>query len=506
MEEIRRTAGKHTAVSPLSGGPLRNAGLPHFSNILSVMDRQGDAEVPPVADTPMKGGKNRMVFSAKMKLAAACILVAGAGAAEVVAQTSAGIDWPCWRGPNHDGTTSESMSTTWPKEGPPKLWARKIGQGYSSVVVSGNRALTLGVAAERERVYCLDTATGAALWETVLDDRKITGQSQSTPATDGKVVVAVSVFGRMVAMDIATGKPLWSKFLKEDLNCKLGQYNWGSSPLLHKNLVILHNGLAFDITSGKPVWENKELRNHPNIPETYSTPVPFKLNGADAILIRVAHMLICLDPDTGVEKWKAPRGDGTNRTDRVVIGDKILWSGLYFTTIARFSAKGAEVLTQFPLKLYLQDCIAYRGYVYIIPSGPVEPPVKDSYFLICFDPAEVIKSGKYDIWAKVQWGTATLQQKEPNFPGKWIQRGGEGTVTWGTMSIAGDHIVHLTKDGLLVIARAGGGSFQQVASARVFNYKFEKNTGVWSSPVVSHGRLYCKSGFGDIVCFDVRQR
>lgn len=427
---------------------------------------------------------------------------------------SAGTDWPCWRGPNHDGTTSETISTNWPKEGPPKLWERQIGHGYSCVIVSGDRVITLGVAGGKESAYCLNAATGAVLWDTVVNDATSAKASQSTPVTDGKVVVAVTVAGRMVAMDIATGKVLWSKSLKEDLNWKPGQYGWGSSPLLHKNLVILGIGLAFNITSGETVWENKRLRNDPKISETYSTPVPFNVEGTDAILIRIGGSVSCLDPDTGVEKWRTANGDGTCRTDPVVIGDKILWSGLYYTTIAKFSAKGAEVVTQFPLKLYLQDCVTYKRHVYTIPCGPLEPPVKDGYFMICFDPAEVIRSGKYDIWAKVEWGTATLQQKEPNFPRKWIQRGGEGTVTWGTMSIAGDHIVHLTKDGVLVIVRATADKFQQVASARLFDVKFEKNFGIWDCPVISHGRLYCRvftssyrKTVNDVIaCYDVRQR
>ena len=47
---------------------------------------------------------------------------------------SEGFDWPQWRGPKRNGISAEKdFIAQWPKEGPRRLWAAKVGIGYSSV-------------------------------------------------------------------------------------------------------------------------------------------------------------------------------------------------------------------------------------------------------------------------------------------------------------------------------------------------------------------------------------
>ena len=46
-------------------------------------------------------------------------------------------DWPCWRGPRHDGITRETgLLTAWPKDGPRQLWKAELSGGFSAVVVA----------------------------------------------------------------------------------------------------------------------------------------------------------------------------------------------------------------------------------------------------------------------------------------------------------------------------------------------------------------------------------
>ena len=50
-------------------------------------------------------------------------------------------DWPCYRGPNKDGITSEGIDR-WP---PVEIWRYDdIGQGYSQVTVSEGRVYVAG--------------------------------------------------------------------------------------------------------------------------------------------------------------------------------------------------------------------------------------------------------------------------------------------------------------------------------------------------------------------------
>ena len=42
-----------------------------------------------------------------------------------------GADWPCFRGPNHNGISTEAIS--WPKGDPKQVWKINVGIGHSAV-------------------------------------------------------------------------------------------------------------------------------------------------------------------------------------------------------------------------------------------------------------------------------------------------------------------------------------------------------------------------------------
>ncbi len=69
-----------------------------------------------------------------------------------------GADWPCFRGPNHDGISTEAI--VWPKSGPRQVWKINVGIGHSALAVVGDRAYTMGNANETDTVFSIDVATG----------------------------------------------------------------------------------------------------------------------------------------------------------------------------------------------------------------------------------------------------------------------------------------------------------------------------------------------------------
>ena len=45
-----------------------------------------------------------------------------------------GDDWPRWLGPERNGVSKETgWLKRWPAEGPPELWRKKTGSGYSGI-------------------------------------------------------------------------------------------------------------------------------------------------------------------------------------------------------------------------------------------------------------------------------------------------------------------------------------------------------------------------------------
>src|SRR5688500_4734681 len=77
-------------------------------------------------------------------------------------------DWPQYRGPNHDGKTTDKMSTAWPANGFNPLWKVPTPNGFSSFAVQNRRAYTMvGREADgvpREVLIALDADTGKELW------------------------------------------------------------------------------------------------------------------------------------------------------------------------------------------------------------------------------------------------------------------------------------------------------------------------------------------------------
>src|ERR1700732_10531 len=79
-------------------------------------------------------------------------------------------DWPCWRGPRHDGISRETgLLTAWPKDGPRQLWKGELFGGFSTVVVVGRRVFTQPKEKNQEVLVCLDAATGRDLWRSRYD-------------------------------------------------------------------------------------------------------------------------------------------------------------------------------------------------------------------------------------------------------------------------------------------------------------------------------------------------
>src|SRR5206468_4487815 len=74
-------------------------------------------------------------------------------------------DWPGFRGPNRDGEVhGVTIATDW-NTAPPKLvWRQRVGPGWSSVVIVGNRLFTQEQRGESEAIVCLDSARGRELW------------------------------------------------------------------------------------------------------------------------------------------------------------------------------------------------------------------------------------------------------------------------------------------------------------------------------------------------------
>src|SRR5919109_1359124 len=76
-------------------------------------------------------------------------------------EAARGGDWPQLLGPGRNGTCAETgLLRSWPKEGPPLVWEKQIGAGFSGPVVAAERLILFHRVGDEEVVVCLEAATG----------------------------------------------------------------------------------------------------------------------------------------------------------------------------------------------------------------------------------------------------------------------------------------------------------------------------------------------------------
>jgi outer membrane protein assembly factor BamB len=167
------------------------------------------------------------------------------------------------------------------------------------------------------KVMAFDKRSGKLAWERIAalgvpKSKRHTKASQanSTPATDGKYIVAFFGSEGLYTYDW-NGKLVWKKDLG---NLSAGwfydpDYEWGtaSSPIIYKNMVIVQVDVqkdsflaAYDIKSGKELW--KTMRDE--IP-SWSTPTVYEhKDGRAEIITHATKFIRGYDAMTGKELWK----------------------------------------------------------------------------------------------------------------------------------------------------------------------------------------------------------
>lgn len=225
-------------------------------------------------------------------------------------------DWPAWRGPRGDGTSTEKGIPTAFSPTKHVRWKQEIpGVGFSSPIISGDRIfLTTCLEDKGDRVLqCLDRATGKLLWSrTVLTaklERKhsLNSFASATPATDGqRVYVAFLAYPDMqVACYDVAGNKLWQKSPGKLLSV----HGFCSSPVLHKDLVILNgdqDAEAYLVALDKKTGEEKWRADRPNRTRSYCTPILVpcpKRPGVTQLVLSGSKCVTGYDADTGKLLW-----------------------------------------------------------------------------------------------------------------------------------------------------------------------------------------------------------
>lgn len=238
-------------------------------------------------------------------------------------------DWANWRGPDYNGSSSETGLPATFSQTEGVAWTCPMpGPSGSTPVIWGD---TIFVAStdQNERTLvavAIDRKTGKVRWQKKITDGfsrdNMSTLSNSSPLTDGQHVWFSFATGDLVCFDFE-GQEIWRRNLQKDYGQFAYQWTFGSSPLnfdgklfvqvLQRNQPVGGRGvpgapsylLALAPTTGKELWKAiRPSEANAESLEAYSTPTPVTVNGRTELLISGGDCLTGHDAATGKELWR----------------------------------------------------------------------------------------------------------------------------------------------------------------------------------------------------------
>jgi len=382
--------------------------------------------------------------------------------------TSDASEWPQFLGPTRNGVyAGNDLARVWPKEGPPKRWEKKIGEGFSGITVANGRAILFHRLGNKEVIEALKVESGEPIWTfdyscAYRDDFARGDGPRATPAIANEKIITFGAEGMLSCLDSSSGKKIWSVDAKEQFGATKGFFGMACSPLVEGNNVLLNMGgkngagiVAFDQQTGRTVWKATDHE------AGYSSPVGATVHGRRVAAFLTRSGLVILDPEKGKVHsefpWRARMAASVNAATPLVIGDLIFLSASYDTGAIVLALKENNKLQEIwssdeALSNHYATSVHRAGFLYGFHGRQEEGPS-----LRCIE----LKTGR------VRWSR---------------EQGPAGTVT-----LADDMLLVLFEDGRLMLAEAASERFRMIAEAQILPF------GARAYPAVANGYLYARS-------------
>jgi outer membrane protein assembly factor BamB len=395
-------------------------------------------------------------------------------------------DWPAWRGPRGDGTSTERNVPVHWGASENIVWKQPLpGVGHSSPIVCGDRIFTLSALLEpndraperggnsefadsaiRDRVLlCLDRSSGEILWQRTVVSCPLEGKhrlnswASSTPAADGETVY-VTFLDRadmVVAAYDFSGNLRW---LVRPGTFK-SVHGFCSSPVLYKNTVIVngdHDGDAYlaalDRQTGRTIWTTPRE----NKTRSYCVPLIRQLDGRPQMLLSGSKSVASFNPDTGERHWVI---DGPTEQ---FVASLVENKGLVFVTggypdhhLLAIRPTGKDNTNVTDTHIVWRDT---KGVSYV-PS----PAAAGDFFFVVSDDGiasclDAVTGKRY-----------------------WTERLGEHHSA--SLVTAGDRVYFLSDSGVMRVVRVAR-SFERIAENRL-------EEECYASPAISNGQIFIRA-------------
>ena len=425
------------------------------------------------------------------------------------------LDWPYWRGPEGNSISRETglPDTINPRGGAGSnlLWKKEVAAGRGTPISLRGKIYFLnrdnpGTPLERERVMCLDAATGETIWENKFNvwsssvpDTRVGWSSPVGDPTTGNIY-ALGVNGLFQCLDGESGKTLWSIPMHERYGLVSTFGGRTNYPIVVDDLVVLgavtvgwgengipaHRVFGFDKATGVLHWQvTTRLRPEDTI---HSGPTIAVFNGQKVLLTGSGDgWLYAFQPQTGKKVWEyhfSRRGLNISPTvdgDVVYIGhSEENPFGTKFGAVAAIHGNltgnitGIDYVTDKPLE----------------PKGEIWKELG-----MGVGKSSILKLDDR-IYCCDDGGKMNILEAATGDP---IGRHNLGTINHASPLYADGKIYHLEKSRWHILTPDAEKGVK--LASRKATGSFDEGVECWSSPIISHGRLYLQTTTA-MYCFE----
>ena len=382
-------------------------------------------------------------------------------------------DWPGFRGPLRDSRlTGSRIRTDWETSPPKEVWKHRIGPGWSSFSVIGDKIFTQEQRGSDELVMCYGANTGTVVWEhrdaTRFEEIVAGPGPRGTPTFHEGRLYAQGANGLLNCLNAATGKLYWSVDITKDSNATVPQWGFSSSPLICHGLVSVFAGgpggksvVAYRIDNGEFAWAAGEGT------QSYCSTQSATIGGVEQLLISTNEGLFAFDPDSGKVIWEHRWPVEQARVVQPAVlsdTDLLIGTGMSGGT-RRLNVRHEddqwivkELWTAKTFKPYFNDFVVSDGNLYGF----------DGNIFMCIG----LNDGKL----------------------KWRARGyGNGQVL---LLAEDDLLLILTEQGEVALVQADPEKHVEISRFKAIEGK------TWNHPVISHGKLFVRNA-EEIACFEL---
>lgn len=406
------------------------------------------------------------------------------------------LDWPMWRGPHQDNSSTETgLVDSWDPqggEGSNLIWkSEELGSRSTPIVMKG-KLYTLvrdqpGSEVEGEKVVCVDAATGKKIWEhrfnvylSEVPDTRVGWSSVVGDPETGRVY-AQSVCGYFCCLEGDTGKLVWDHSLHEEIgliNTYGGRTNfplvfedqvitsavivgWGDEPKYGRLAVPAHRFIGMDKATGEIRWlSGTSLAPYDT---TYSTPTIKVIKGQQVMVFGSGDGEIwAMQPRTGKTLWHFPLSlqSGVSVSPLVTDDGRVYASHSEENTFG--NSMGAVVCIDGSMTGDLTGKEIWRQFE--IMAGKASPVMLDGRLYIVDDRAKMFVFDPQS--------------------GEQIAKKALGTSMRSTPLVADGKLYTCTNGGVWYVLKPTEDGLEVVHKLRLDGDESD------GSPIVSHGKIY----------------